>query len=169
MRKQWPAVVFLITLLAVLCPSFASAQATPLRILLTNDDGYDATGLQAMRRALTAAGHHVTVSAPATDQSSKSASMTSGRITFEKKEDGVWAIHGTPADSADIGLRLLLKDSPPDLVVSGSNRGQNLGTSANSSGTVGAAVVAMQKGVPAIAVSVGLPAGMQPEIGRAHV
>jgi 5'/3'-nucleotidase SurE len=108
-----------------------------------------------MQAALAAAGHQVTVVAPATNQSSTSMSMTSGVITFEKKADAVWAVHGTPADAAVIGLVHILRDARPDLVVSGINAGQNLALSTNSSGTVSAAIAASRYGVPAIATSAG--------------
>jgi 5'/3'-nucleotidase SurE len=82
-------------------------------------------------------------------------SMTSGVIKFEKKADAVWAVHGTPADAAVIGLVHILRDARPDLVVSGTNAGQNLALSTNSSGTVSAAIAATRYGVPAIATSAG--------------
>jgi 5'/3'-nucleotidase SurE len=132
-----------------------SSQSRPLRILLTNDDGFDATGLKVMQAALAAAGHQVTVVAPATNMSSSSMSMTSGVIKFEKKGEGVWAVYGTPADAAVIGVVHILRDTPPDLVVSGTNAGQNLALSTNNSGTVNAAIAATRYGVPAIATSAG--------------
>jgi 5'/3'-nucleotidase SurE len=134
------------------------AQTRPLNILLTNDDGFDSAGLTAMHAALVEAGHHVTVVAPATNMSSSGMSMTSGTIRVEKKGESVWAVHGTPADAAMIGLSYILRDRPQDLVVSGTNAGQNLGASANSSGTVSAAIAAARFGVPAIAASAGLGA-----------
>ena len=132
-----------------------SAQTLSLRIMLTNDDGFDSTGLKVMQAALAAAGHQVTVVAPATNMSSSSMSMTSGVIKFEKKSEGVWAVYGTPADAAVIGVVHILRDAPPDLVVSGTNAGQNLALSTNSSGTVNAAIAATRYGVPAIATSAG--------------
>ena len=132
-----------------------SQEPSSLDILLTNDDGYDAPGITAMRKMLIAAGHHVTLVAPAQQQSGSSVSVTSGNITCEQKGEGIWAVGGTPADAVSVGLLHILADQPPDLVISGSNFGQNIGTSANISGTVGAAIMAMHWGVPAIAVSVG--------------
>jgi 5'-nucleotidase len=117
-----------------------------------------------MQAALAAAGHQVTVVAPATNMSSSSMSMTSGVIKFEKKSEGVWAVYGTPADAAVIGLVHILRDAPPDLVVSGTNAGQNLAFSTNSSGTVNAAIAATRYGVPAIATS----AGTGPDADRAY-
>jgi 5'-nucleotidase len=128
---------------------------TGLKILLTNDDGFDANGLKVMQATLAAAGHQVTVVAPATNMSSTSMSMTSGVIKFEKKSEGVWAVYGTPADAAVIGVVHILRDAPPDLVVSGTNAGQNLALSTNSSGTVSAAIAASRYGIPSIATSAG--------------
>ena len=145
-------------LAALLMPALSgigSAQTRSLRILLTNDDGFDSAGLKTMQAALRAAGHRVTVVAPASNQSSTGMSMTSGVIRIESKGDGVWAVHGTPADAAVIGLTHLLRETPQDLVVSGTNAGANLGTSTNNSGTVSAAIAATRYGVPAIATSAG--------------
>jgi 5'/3'-nucleotidase SurE len=133
----------------------AAAQSRPLRILLTNDDGFDSAGLRIMREALVGAGFQVTVVAPATNMSSTGMSMTSGVIKYEQKGEGVFAISGTPADSAQIGLNVILRETPPDLVVSGTNAGQNIGTSAHSSGTISAALISAINGVPAIAASAG--------------
>ena len=144
-----------VALLFVALAGVGSGQTRPLKILLTNDDGFDSAGLKVMHAALTAAGHQVTVVAPATNMSSSSMSMTSGVIKFEKKSEGVWAVYGTPADAAVIGLVHILRDAPPDLVVSGTNAGQNLALSTNSSGTVNAAIAATRYRVPAIATSAG--------------
>jgi 5'-nucleotidase len=144
-----------VVLVFVLAAGMTSAQNRSLNILLTNDDGYDSVGLKVMRAALRAAGHQVTVVAPATNMSSSSMSMTSGVIKVERKGDGIWAVHGTPADAAVMGLTHILRDAPQDLVISGTNAGANLGTSTNNSGTVGAAIAATRYGVPAIATSAG--------------
>jgi len=152
LRRVWRLAVALVV---VALAAVGSSQSRPLRILLTNDDGFDATGLKVMQAALAAAGHQVTVVAPATNMSSSSMSMTSGVIKFEKKGEGVWAVYGTPADAAVIGVVHILRDTPPDLVVSGTNAGQNLALSTNNSGTVNAAIAATRYGVPAIATSAG--------------
>ncbi|WP_083999488.1 5'/3'-nucleotidase SurE [Actinomadura kijaniata] len=128
----------------------------PLNILLTNDDGYQAPGLAAVRQALTDAGHRVTVVAPATDQSGRSAAITAtlgARLAARQESPGVWSVGGTPADSVYFALAVVFADRAPDLVVSGTNFGQNTGTVANHSGTVGAAITALERGIPAIAVS----------------
>jgi 5'-nucleotidase len=128
--------------------------AWALRILLTNDDGVDAPGLVTLRERLVAAGHDVTTVAPQTDMSGKSGSMTvRGVIAVEKRGDALWAVAGTPADCAHAGIDLIMRDGKPDLVVSGTNFGQNAGPGLNISGTFGAARAAHSLGYPAIAVS----------------
>lgn len=143
---------YLITLLLLL-PSLGWAEQN-LRILLTNDDGYQSPGLQTLRTALINAGHDVYVVAPATQQSGASASVTGRGVEVTAYPDRVWAVHGRPADAVRVGLGNIMYNEPPDLVVSGANFGQNTGRDVNISGTVGAAVTAFHLGVPAIAVSV---------------
>ncbi|MGE0665670.1 MAG: 5'/3'-nucleotidase SurE [Sphingomonadales bacterium] len=130
-----------------------SADAFALRILLTNDDGADAPGITALREGLVAAGHDVTVVAPDKDMSGKSGSMTvRGSLAVRKSGEGYYAVSGTPADCVHAGLGLIMT-MPPDLVISGTNFGQNASTGLNISGTYGAARAAHSLGGPAIAVS----------------
>lgn len=129
-------------------------QTTALNILLTNDDGYDTPGINAVRSALLEAGHDVTLVAPLQNQSSSGARVTSsGTLDYKEHSKGVWSVDGSPADSVLVGLLHIMKEDTPALVVSGANFGQNPGYAINS-GTVGAATVAMYAGFPAIAVSV---------------
>jgi 5'-nucleotidase len=122
-------------------------------VLLTNDDGIDATGLQAIREALSAVAD-VTVVAPAADQSAVGRKMSS-EVTVEEREDG-FAVHGTPVDCVVAGTQAL--DLDPDLVVAGCNRGANLGGyTLGRSGTVSAAVEAAFFDIPAIATSLYFP------------
>ena len=139
--------------LALACQQVAARE---LHILLANDDGYQAPGLLAVREALQAAGHRVTVVAPRVDQSGSSVKITTAQIGLKEESPGVWVVDGSPADAVLVALRRILKDAAPDLVVSGANRGQNPGAVTNVSGTVGAAVMAAMHGVPALAVSVGI-------------
>lgn len=148
-----------------------SLQANALNILLTNDDGCRAPGIDAMYRALTAAGHQVTLVGPLNDSSGISAAsvvvpgqalsvteLAPGRFcvgppqSYAAPASKTSAI-GTPVDAVNVGLDVILKDSPPDLVVSGSNFGENVGPLTQMSGTLNAAVRAMFKGIPAVAVS----------------
>ncbi|GAB3679759.1 5'/3'-nucleotidase SurE [Salinarchaeum chitinilyticum] len=125
----------------------------PPEILLTNDDGIDAPGLAALEAGLSAVAD-VTVVAPATDQS-KVGRQTSTDVVIERHNGGV-ALTGTPADCVIAGLQEFCTD--PDLVVSGCNRGANLGGYVlGRSGTVSAAVEAAFHGVPAIASSLYVP------------
>ncbi|WP_051837273.1 5'/3'-nucleotidase SurE [Streptomyces sp. NRRL F-2580] len=135
----------------------AAAPAGPLRILLTNDDGYNAPGIRKAFERLTAAGHDVTIVAPLTNQSGTGTKMMSGAPTISVKhpEPKVWAVDGTPGDSVAFGLAAVFAGEAPDLVVSGTNFGPNVAGLATHSGTVGGAVAALESGVPAIALSTG--------------
>ncbi|WP_435360436.1 5'/3'-nucleotidase SurE [Haloarchaeobius sp. DFWS5] len=124
-----------------------------LEILLTNDDGIDSPGFRAIYDALADVGN-VTAVAPATDQSAVGRSI-SNDVEVDEHELG-YAVHGTPSDCVVAGLQALFPD--PDIVVSGCNRGANLGHYVlGRSGTVSAAVEAAFFGVPAIAVSLYVP------------
>lgn len=148
--------VLLMLFVGTTCAQANSPKGGRLHILLTNDDGYLAPGIVAVRSALLEAGFRVTVVAPIEEQSGSGVRITtSGTISCEEKAEGVWAVGGSPADAVMIGLRHLLQDDLPDLVVSGANFGHNLGHVTSSSGTVGAATMAMYRGFPAIAISVG--------------
>ena len=122
-------------------------------ILLTNDDGIESPGLRALYDSLSDAGN-VTVVAPANDQSAVGRAM-SYEVEVHDHELG-YAIAGTPSDCVIAGLAEL--GPYPDVVVSGSNNGANLGAYVlGRSGTVSAAVEAAFFGVPAIAASVHVP------------
>lgn len=136
---------------AAAAPTTTAAAPGPLRVLLTDDDGWDAGGITAMRAALTDGGYDVTLVAPEGNRSGVGAS-TDGRTELEEKDPGVYAVEGMPVDAVRAGLELMRAD-PPDLVVSGTNLGHNSGTGVVESGTVGAAVTAALAGVPAIASS----------------
>jgi len=134
-----------------------AAEQEPLTILLSNDDGYGARGLVALIKALTGWAH-VYVAAPATDQSGKGHSITTrDPIYLNRMENpdtvAAFAIEAPPATCVRLGLNELMKAQRPDVVISGINRGENLGLSTFLSGTVGAAREAAFSGIPAIAVS----------------
>ena len=129
-------------------------------ILLTNDDGYDAPGLHAMIEAMRPLGE-IYVSAPAMEQSGKGHSIATSRepifVNEKKQLDGkTWyAVEAPPATCVRLAIMSLLPRRP-DLVISGINRGDNLGLYSNPlSGTIGAARDAAMFGLPAIAVSMG--------------
>lgn len=127
-----------------------------MRILVSNDDGVFAPGLSALVTALQAVGEVVVV-APDRERSAISHAITMHKPLRAQPVNIAgctgWAVSGTPADCVMLGLRELL-DEPPDLVVSGINRGANLGEDVWYSGTVGAAMEGAMAGVPAMAVSV---------------
>ncbi|MEV6834084.1 5'/3'-nucleotidase SurE [Streptomyces sp. NPDC051133] len=138
------------------------APPRPLRILLTDDDGYDAPGIRMLSDRLTAAGHDVTLVAPLTDQSGAGTRIWDApTIGVRHPRPKVWAVAGSPSDAVDFGLSAVFGDHAPDLVVSGTNFGPDLAAMATHSGTVGAAVTAVEHGVPAIAVSTG---GLEPPV-----
>src|SRR4051812_3708141 len=129
-----------------------------MRVLLTNDDGISAPGLQAARRALREIeGVEVDVIAPDSNRSATARSITTrSPLSVEEVEfgdgDRGFATDGTPVDCvrfADLGLL----GEKPDLIVSGINHGSNLGDDITYSGTVAAAFEGIVLGVPAIAVS----------------
>lgn len=124
-----------------------------MHILLTNDDGYLAPGLLAMREELQRRGHRVTTVAPFEQQSASSHSITIHTpVRVDEIAPDIFAVHGTPADCSSLAHEALVKD-PVDLVVSGINGGQNMGQDVLYSGTVAAAIEAMLLGWRAIAVS----------------
>jgi 5'-nucleotidase len=133
-----------------------------VRVLLSNDDGVDAPGLAALYDAVSLVAE-TTVVAPASERSAVGHAISVyNNITLQTRErDGrVWAyaIDGTPADCVKMALTTIMKDAPPDLVISGVNRGQNTGTSILYSGTVAAALEATMAGFPAMAVSLAVHA-----------
>ncbi len=144
----------LLICLALTIFTLPTLAAGKLRILLTNDDGFEAPGIRAVHKALLAAGHDVYMIAPATQQSGSSAGITSGGVEVTAYPGKIWAVHGKPADSVRVGLGHIMWDNPPDLVVAGANLGQNTGADIKLSGTIGAAVTALDFGIPAIAISV---------------
>jgi len=130
------------------------------QILVTNDDGVDSDGIDAVLRALISLENvEVTVVAPAVNQSGTSNRVsdpapTTATETATASGYPALAVEGTPADSVNYALDFVFAE-PPDLLVSGSNDGQNFGPFAEVSGTVGAARTAARRGVPAFAVSQG--------------
>ena len=127
-----------------------------MRILLSNDDGIHAQGLQDLYSVLIAAGHEVMAVAPGVEQSGASCSLhMRDPLRATKVEHGNFsgmAVNGTPVDCVKFALTTLY-DTPPDLVISGINAGCNMGTDVFYSGTVGAATEAALQGVPALALS----------------
>ena len=122
------------------------------RILVTNDDGVYSEGIKALAEALTALGD-VTVVAPLAEASAIGHALTLRRpLRLETISDRVFAVDGTPTDCVNIAITSVLRGMP-DLVVSGINKGWNLGDDVTYSGTVSGAFEAALLGAPGIAVS----------------
>jgi 5'-nucleotidase len=123
-----------------------------VKILLSNDDGYRAPGLQCLARVLSTHAE-VTVVAPERDRSGASNSLTlDSPLRAVRAENGFISVYGTPTDCVHLAITGLLDDEP-DMVVSGINSGANLGDDVIYSGTVAAAMEGRFLGFPALAVS----------------
>lgn len=130
-----------------------------LTILVTNDDGIGAPGIDSLVNTLTLMDNvEVVVVAPAENQSQSADKTTQGELVFEDSATTSGylgtAVYGFPADAVNVALKQL--EITPNLVVSGVNSGHNVGPIAPISGTVGAAQIAARAGFPAVAVSAGL-------------
>jgi 5'-nucleotidase len=133
------------------------------RILLTNDDGIDAPGLAVLERIAAELAREVWVVAPEHDQSGVSHAVSLHHpIRIAERGPRRWAVTGTPGDCVVMAVSHLMKASAPQLLLSGVNRGANLGIETVFSGTVGGAMTGMMLGIPAIALS-------QAWTDRAHV
>ncbi len=129
-----------------------SGKIGAMKILISNDDGYLAPGINALADQLSAIADIVVV-APDSNRSGSSNSLTLDRpLRVMKSDKGYYSINGTPSDCVHIALTGML-DERPDLVVSGINQGQNMGDDTLYSGTVAAATEGFLFGIPAIAFS----------------
>ncbi len=125
-----------------------------MRILVTNDDGIHAEGLLALERIAATLSDDVWVVAPEVEQSGASRALTlTTPLRVRQLSPKRFAIGGTPTDCVLIGVQDLIQGGKPDLVLSGVNRGQNLGEDVTVSGTVAGAMQGMAVGVPGIALS----------------
>ena len=125
-----------------------------MRILLTNDDGVNATGLKVLEKIARALSDDVWVVAPADEQSGAGHSLTlSVPVRLRRLGERRFSVTGTPTDAVMMAIARILKDSPPDLILSGINRGANLGEDVTYSGTVSAAMEGALAGIPSIAMS----------------
>ncbi|MEA3454397.1 MAG: 5'/3'-nucleotidase SurE [Candidatus Caldatribacteriota bacterium] len=129
-----------------------------MKILLTNDDGIYSEGIQILKKQLDNIAE-VTVIAPDRERSTIGHAMTLRkplRIRKVKIDGNFWefSLDGTPADCVIVGLLEIMKDKKPDLIVSGINRGPNLGDDIIYSGTVSAAMEGAMRNIPSLAVSI---------------
>ena len=124
-----------------------------MRILITNDDGILAPGLDVAVRIAEELSDDIWVVAPETDQSGVSHSLTlSDPLRLRQAGKQRYALRGTPTDCVIMGLEVIL-DRPPDLILSGVNRGQNIADDVTYSGTVAGAMEGTLLGIPSIALS----------------
>ena len=125
-----------------------------MRILITNDDGIHAPGLAVLERIAREIGDEVVVVAPETDQSGVAHSLSlNDPLRLRQVSEGRYAVKGTPTDCVIMGVRTILGDRRPDLVLSGVNRGQNVAEDVTYSGTIAAAMEGTLMGIPSVALS----------------
>ena len=125
-----------------------------MRILLTNDDGIDAAGLHALREIASKLSDDVWVVAPETNQSGKGHSLSLHEpLRMRRIDERAFAVRGTPTDSVIMGVRHVLKDKTPDLVLSGINRGANMAEDVTYSGTIAGAFEGTILGIRSMALS----------------
>lgn len=132
--------------------------SSDMRILVSNDDGYLSPGIACLAQALSAFAV-VDVVAPDRDRSGASNSLTFDRpLRVRRADNGFWYVDGTPTDCVHLAITGLMEQQP-DMVVTGINRGPNLGDDVLYSGTVAGAIEGRFLGAPAIAVSLANVAG----------
>jgi 5'-nucleotidase len=125
-----------------------------MRILLTNDDGVNAAGLKVLERIARALSDDVWIVAPTEEQSGAGHSLTLTKpVRLRHLGERRFCVTGTPTDSVMMAIAHIMKDQPPDLVLSGVNRGANLGEDVTYSGTVSAAMEGALAGIPSVALS----------------
>ncbi len=136
-----------------------------MRILITNDDGIHAHGLGVLESIARQLSDDVWVVAPETDQSGVSHSLSlNDPLRLRKVADHRYAVKGTPTDCVIMGVRHILADHRPDLVLSGVNHGQNVAEDVSYSGTVAGALEGTILGVRSIALSQAYGAGNRDDI-----
>lgn len=143
----------------------AKSAKRPLRILVSNDDGIHAPGLKVLETIAEQLSSDVWVVAPETEQSGASHSLTLTlplRLRHVQKQK--YAVQGTPTDCVMMAVRHILKDAPPDLVLSGVNRGANIADDVTYSGTIAAAMEGTVLGIPSIALSQAFSPGPNPHV-----
>ncbi|WP_324749933.1 5'/3'-nucleotidase SurE [Sphingomonas sp. LY54] len=125
-----------------------------MRILLTNDDGVNATGLKILEKIARLFSDDIWIVAPSEEQSGAGHSLTlTLPVRLRKLGERRFCVTGTPTDSVMMAIAHVMKDNKPDLVLSGVNRGANLGEDVTYSGTVSAAMEGALAGIPSIALS----------------
>ena len=138
---------------AIMPVPFQATASELMRVLVSNDDGVDAPGIQVLAAGLRAAGHDVVIVAPDRDRSGASNSLTLDMpVRVLQQDAATWRVFGTPTDCVHVAITGML-EAEPDIVVSGINNTANLGDDVIYSGTVAAAMEGRFLGLPAVAVS----------------
>jgi len=124
------------------------------RVLLTNDDGIDAPGMKVLESIALALGMETWVVAPEKEQSGAGHSLSlHDPLRWREINERRYAVTGTPTDCVLMAINKIMADNPPTLVLSGVNRGANMGDDVTYSGTIAAAIEGTLLGVPSIALS----------------
>jgi 5'-nucleotidase len=125
-----------------------------MRILLTNDDGVNATGLKVLEAIARIFSDDIWIVAPTEEQSGAGHSLTLTRpVRLRRLGERRFCVTGTPTDAVMMAIAHVMKDDPPDLILSGVNRGANLGEDVTYSGTCSAAMEGALAGIPSVALS----------------
>jgi 5'-nucleotidase len=139
---------------------FRSLPLADARILLSNDDGIAAPGLKVLEKVARQLSKDIWICAPELEQSGAGHSLTLRRpLRIRQLGRRRYAVDGTPTDAVLLGINQVMRDNKPTLVLSGVNRGANLGEDVTYSGTIAAAMEATLLGVPAIALSLEVKQG----------
>lgn len=159
---RWTLTAAAIALLLLSGCAGETVAEAPTHVMVVNDDGISSPGLAAIAAVVAAdPSYRVTVVAPAEQQSGVGHAIVIRREIAVRPHAAIggapaWSVDATPASVTAVGLTVVLADDPPDLVISGINKGENIGRAAWYSGTIGAAREAALRGVPAIALSLEL-------------
>jgi 5'-nucleotidase len=139
-----------------------------MRILITNDDGIHSPGLDALVNVARELSEEIWVVAPEYDQSGVAHSLSlNDPLRLRTVGERRFAVKGTPTDCVILGARHVMADAPPELLLSGVNRGHNLGEDVTYSGTVAGAIEGALLGIPAIALSQAYPPGFRDRVSYA--
>jgi len=160
---RWKSMSWVLVLMAAAGGCAVQSEAEPpYHVMVVNDDGIDSPGIAAVATVLAHdPSYRVTVVAPAEQQSGMGHALVIHSEIRAKPHAAVsgcaaWSVEATPATTTRIGVSALLADDPPDLIVSGINRGENIGRAAWYSGTIGGAREAILAGFPSVAFSLAL-------------
>ena len=124
------------------------------KVLITNDDGYNSSGIKLLYEILKQFVEEIYIVAPKNNMSGSSRAISlKEKIQFKKINSKSWVIGGTPTDCVIFALNYIFKKDKPDYIFSGINSGTNIGDEISYSGTVGAAFEGALRGVPSVAIS----------------